>query len=150
MPIFQPSTFSSILQQLIEARISPQTVEHEPEVEFAVEEDGARNLAGGFQGCDGFVVVAEDEIGDGDVQFAFDLEPEFSIYVFCLVSDVWYEGLHLLFVTFQRMTNCQEGSIIRIRNWVRGNDIFQVSFCSFGFFHPLLLVARFIMNERSQ
>ncbi len=57
----------SILQQRIKARISPQAVEDEPEVELAVKEDGAVQLAGAFQGFDGFVVIAKDEITDGDV-----------------------------------------------------------------------------------
>ena len=57
----------SILQEFIKARISPQPVEHEPEVELAVKKDGAVHLAGDFESLDGFVVVAEDEIADGDV-----------------------------------------------------------------------------------
>jgi hypothetical protein len=39
-----------ILQQFIKARISPQAVEDEPEVELAVERGHAGQLAGGLQG----------------------------------------------------------------------------------------------------
>jgi hypothetical protein len=56
----KPSTFNLILQQIIKAWISPQPVEDEPEVELAVEVDGAVHLARGFQCFDGLVVIAED------------------------------------------------------------------------------------------
>lgn len=49
--------------------IASQSIEDEPEVEFAVEEDGAVHLDGSFHGLDGFFVVAEYEAGYGGAYF---------------------------------------------------------------------------------